>query len=142
MIKDHANLSQVLEFIGVSESSYISQLELKEFVSFKDWMRKNFEKQNLEDIVNYGCSGGFSGLTDYSDTTAIYRHFSGELWEMLNDDSENYGSNNICEFIGTFGGANNVGAAHQFENLIVWYAAERVATELLEEESENIENDQ
>ena len=141
MINEHANLNQVLELIGVSETSYISQLELKEFVSFKDWMRKNFDKQKLEDIVNYGCSGGVGGLTYYSDTTALYRHFNDELWEMLNEDSENMGSKNICEFIGTFGGAENVGSAEQFENLIVWYAAERVAAEFLEkEESENIEN--
>ena len=143
MVNEHANLNQVLEFIGVSEPSYISQLGLKEFSSFKDWMRKNFEKINLEDIVKYGCSGGFGGLTYYSDTTALYRHFNGEIWEMLNEDSENMGSKNICEFIGTFGGANNVGSAEQFENLIVWYAAERIASELLEEEeNKNIENDQ
>ena len=143
MSNDRSNLNKVLEFIGISESSYISQLELKEFVSFKDWMKKNFDKQNLGDIVNNGCSGGFAGLTYYSDTTALYRHFKGELWEMLNEDSDNIGLKNICEFIGTFGGATNVGSAEQFENLIVWYAAERTAAELLEEyEGENIENDQ
>lgn len=117
------------------------KVELKKFLSFKDWIRKNFENQNLEDMVRNGCSGGFSGLTYYSETTELYRHFNDEMWEMLNEDSENMGSKNICEFIGTFGGAGNVGSAEQFENLIVWYAAERVAAELLEkEESENIEN--
>ena len=141
MINEHESLNKILEFVGVSESSYISQLELKEFTSFKDWMRKNFEKQNLEDMVNHGCSGGFGGLTYYSETTALYRHFNGELWEILNEDSENIGSKNICEFIGTFGGANDVGSAEQFENLIVWYAAERVAAELIEGEEET-ENDE
>jgi hypothetical protein len=118
-------------------------VELKEFLSFKDWMRKNFDNQNLEDMVRNGCSGGFGGLTYYSETTELYRHFNGEMWEMLNEDSENMGSKNICEFIGTFNGAKDVRSAEQFENLIVWYAAERVASELLEkEESENIENKQ
>lgn len=142
---ENLNLNRILEFIGVSESSYLSQIELKEFMSFKDWMKKNFEKSALVDIVKNGCDGGFSGLTDYSETTALYRHFSDELWEMLNEDSENMGSKNICEFIGTFNGANNVGSGYQFENLIVWYAAERVAGEILneieEEEIKNIEND-
>ena len=140
MNNEHENLNQILKFMGVSESSYISQVELKEFVSFKDWMKKNFEKVALGDIVKNGCQGGFPGLTYYSETTALYRHFSSELWKMLNEDSENMGSKNICEFIGTLGGADDVGSADQFENLIVWYAAERIAAELLEEEeSENNE---
>ena len=133
MINEPANLNQILNLIGISEPSYSSQLELKEFESFKDWMKKTFEKNTLQDIVKNGCIGGYPGLTTYSETTALYRHFSGELWKMLKEDSENCGLKNIFELIGTLGGSNNVEDAEQFENLIVWYAAERVAIELIEE---------
>jgi hypothetical protein len=98
--------------------------------SFKSWMKRKFDRGQLKDMVSYGVRGGFPHLTYYSDTTALYRKYHEDIWEMLSDDANNMGHQHPLELIATFGGAANVVNCMTFENLLVWYAAERVASEL------------
>lgn len=101
--------------------------------SFKEWMATNFEHYQLADIVNHGIEGGFPGLTYYSETIELYKQFEEEIWDMLEEDAESEGKSAL-ELIASFGGAKNVCSGAQFENLLVWYAAERVAHELTQGE--------
>jgi len=48
---------------------------------------------------------------------------------MLNEEAESFGDN-IPQLIASFHGANNVCNSTTFENLLVWYAAEKVAFEV------------
>jgi len=50
---------------------------------------------------------------------------------MLGDDGEDYGES-ILKMISHFRGANEVFRASNFETLLVWYAAEKVANQLIE----------
>lgn len=99
--------------------------------SFRAWMKANFDEGYLRDITERGAVVGFPGLTYYKDTVALYDKFHDEIWEALYEDAESMGHKNILEMLGTFGGAENVGTDEQFKNLLVWYMAERVATELI-----------
>lgn len=103
--------------------------------TFKDWMKSHFDENQLSDICTYGCQGGFPCLTYYDDTCHLYNHFKEEIWEMLLDDADSLGQN-VFEMIGHFGGAKDVGSVKQFENLMTWYAAERVARELIESDED------
>ncbi len=49
---------------------------------------------------------------------------------MLNEDADSMGHKHPLEMIATFVGAENVSCRDTFENLMVWYAAERVASDL------------
>lgn len=114
--------------------------------TFEEWMTEEFSHNELADMVNHGVSGGFSGLIYYSETTELYQKYKEDIWDMLYDDAESYGET-ILGFIAQFLGAKNVGGADQFENLLVWYAAEKVAYELTkgrycDEDSEDAENDE
>lgn len=103
--------------------------------TFRQWMRENFDDDELCDMVEHGCSGGFSGLVYYTDTQALYNQFSAEIWEMLCDDAQNMGMEPL-ELIASFNGAKNVYLDMHFENLLVWYAAETIARQLTENDEE------
>ena len=98
--------------------------------TFKGWMLEQFEPCDLLDIAQHGADAGWNGLTYYSDTVKLYEQFSDDLWRMLEEDAEAQGHKNPFELIATFGGAANVSNDITFKNLIVWYAAERVAFEV------------
>ena len=101
-------------------------------VSFNDWMKKTFDRDEMKDIATYGVNAGFHHLTYYKDTTALYQKYHDDIWEMLNDDADSMGHQHPLEMIAIFGGARNVSNRITFENLLVWYAAEKVARELTE----------
>lgn len=100
--------------------------------SFTKWMKRNFTQAQMKDIANYGVNNGLPHLTYYMDTTALYKRYHEDIWEMLNDDAGSMGHQHPLEMIATFGGAENAVSRHTFENLIVWYAAEKIARELTE----------
>ena len=49
------------------------------------------ERFLISDIATYGCSGGVSGLTYYTETIAFYDKHKKEIWDMLYDMSEDQG---------------------------------------------------
>lgn len=100
--------------------------------SFKKWMKRKFTRTQMKEMVTYGVNNGFPYLTYYNDTTALYKKYHQDIWEMLNDDAESMGHQHPLEMMATFGGAANAVNRHTFENLMVWYAAEKVARELTE----------
>ena len=99
--------------------------------TFKQWMDANL-KDYYKDIAGHGCSAGFPGLTYYTDTMKLYGKFKDEIFEMLADDAEDQGVT-IPELIASFNGAKDVWDSGTFENLLVWYAAERIAYNATEE---------
>jgi len=100
--------------------------------TFKNWMKANFTKGELRELAQYGAGTGWHGLTYYSETAALYRRFSNEIWEALIKDAQEYGYRNVFEFIAELRGAD-VSDRTQVENLLVWYMAERTARELVED---------
>ena len=97
------------------------------YKSFKDWMLDQYSHNELADIANHGCMSGFSGLIYYSETTTLYNEYKDDIWEMVAQDVEDFGYKSDIGFIDSFTGAQNVTGADQFENLLVWYAAEKIA---------------
>jgi len=100
--------------------------------NFEAWMKRNLSTGQLRDLAAHGADAGWPGLTYYKDTCKLYEKFKDEIWEWLLEDADSFGQS-VFEMIGCFGGAKDVGSCDQFENLIVWYAAERVARELTDE---------
>lgn len=98
--------------------------------TFEEWMLDQFETEELEDMVNNGVSGGFSGLIYYEETRKLYKEFQEEIWDNLAEDAEDAGTS-IMEFIGSFKIQPSTSAT--FENLLVWYLAEKYAHKILTE---------
>ena len=105
-----------------------------EFKTFKEWMLNQFTHNELADLCRCGAQGGFSGLIYYHETTALYERYHRDIWHMLNQDAEDYGFRSPHELIATFRGMEDVYSDEQYKNLLVWYAAERIAREVTENE--------
>lgn len=102
--------------------------------TFHDWMRRQFNHNELADLSNYGAVCGFGGLIYYHETAALYNQYHEEIWEMLEEDRQSFGMNTCSEVIASFNGAKDVVSDEQYKNLLVWYAAERIAYELTQGE--------
>ena len=107
--------------------------------TIKEWVLEEVKDEtlHLEDVVKYGCvNGSVSSLIYYSDTVKFYDEFEDEIWDMLHEDTENFGNDNILQTIGQFNGAKNVGSLDQFKNLLAWYAVEETCRKLLDEKEQ------
>jgi hypothetical protein len=98
--------------------------------TFKEWLQETLDADQIKNLANYGADAGWPGLTYYKDTCALYEEYEAEIWECLSDDASGQGYKNILELIATFGGSDCVSCKDTFENLLVWYMAERTAREL------------
>lgn len=103
--------------------------------TFRAWMEEELEPDTIRDLANHGAEGGFPGLTYYSDTVALAERFEDEIWDALAEDADSLGYDHPLALIATFGGAANVQSATQFQNLLTWYMAERIAREITDAET-------
>jgi hypothetical protein len=84
------------------------------------------EYESMIDAGNYGASGGFGGFVYYTDTCEFYDNNRGIIWELLEQDAEEYGFDNVIAFVGSFNGANDVHDEATFKNLCAWYVLETI----------------
>lgn len=98
--------------------------------TFKEWMEAQFDHDQLNDIVNHGVNGGFSGLIYYSETTALYQQYKDEVWEILYDEAEALGIS-ILEMLAQLQLGKKASTAYQFENFLIWFAAEKIAYDVV-----------
>ena len=94
---------------------------------FKTWLKDNYSHNELADIANHGCSGGVGGMIYYKETEAIYRKFSFDLHEILEEYKDQVG--NFPDYV-----INELGNSHAFANSVVWLCSEMVAQEITQGE--------
>jgi len=109
-------------------------------------MKNQFSHNELADLSNYGAVNGYGGLIYYHETTALYNRYHDEIWDMLEEDRQSFGMKNCSDVIASFNGADDVASDEQYKNLLVWYAAERIAYEItqgeyLDEDDEDDDSD-
>lgn len=96
-----------------------------------DWYRQESRDgytTALEDLLKYGCvSGMVSELIYYTDTTKFYQNHKAEIWEMLNEDLNDYGTDKPQDVLRDWDGEDPYADETQNQNLLAWYAFERVA---------------
>ena len=91
-----------------------------------------YEKQDIgliKDIAKHGCSGGVSGITYYSETSAFHDQHAEEIWQMIGDQADDNGLKN-GEFLQHV--TSDPTSLTTFKNDLVWWAVEVRAQELLE----------
>lgn len=105
--------------------------EKKEYPrTFKEWLQEKLDADQIKDLAEHGAAAGWPGLTYYRDTCALYEEYEAEIWECLNDDADAMGEPNVLKLIATLNGADCVSDKDTFENLLVWYMAERTTREI------------
>ena len=86
----------------------------------------------LEAIVNHGCDAGFPWLTYTSDTVVLFDKYGDEIWELAQEESEAMGCKNVAEFIAGFRRDDMLTSLDTMKNLMVWFAAEAYARQIVE----------
>ena len=100
--------------------------------TFRQWMLRSFTNKELSDIATRGARMGFPGMVYYQDTSHLYNKFKKEIWDILVNEMKMSDSDNVFDFISqTFSKrSKEIETKNQFEALLVWYAAERIASEV------------
>jgi len=94
---------------------------------FKTWLKDNYSHNELADIANHGCAGGFGGMIYYRETEAIYRKYAHELHDILAEYKDNVG--NYPDYV-----TDELGHFPSFANAVVWLCSEMVAQEITQGE--------
>jgi hypothetical protein len=119
-----SNLRDISDrLLSIAESDYPP--------TFTEWMQAQFETSDLEDIVNHGVDGGFSGLIYYNELSRLYDRYDMEIWDALVEDAEEIGHENVPAMIATWK-IGDVTSTLGFKSALVWFMAERVAFRLTE----------
>tara|TARA_R100001377_G_scaffold81588_1_gene61205 strand:+ start:823 stop:1167 length:345 start_codon:yes stop_codon:yes gene_type:complete len=91
----------------------------------KDWIKKNLDKDQINEVVLHGCvNGSVSELIYYKDTSAFHDAHEDEIWDMVGESAESQGLT-ILEFLATLKGGH-VGTMYQLKNLLAWFAVEEI----------------
>jgi len=97
--------------------------------TFKEWMLKHFDADEIKDISNHGVDGGFNGLIYTTECVKLHDEYEKELWDMLYEDAKEFGFDNVPAFMATWNRKDMLNDLDQIKNMIVWYAAEKIANE-------------
>jgi hypothetical protein len=97
--------------------------------TFKQWMKDNYDINELQDIAEHGCVSGVSGMIYYSETCKIYDQYAEELHDMIYQYEQDMGE--MPQYI-----VNELGCLTGFKNAVVWFCAEVLAQEMTNEEVE------
>lgn len=96
--------------------------------TFREWVKENLSEE-LRDIANHGADAGYPHITYTSDCVALHDEYQEELWDMMDEDAEEFGHKSIPEFMGTWNRKDMLNDLDQMKNMIVWYAVEKIANE-------------
>jgi hypothetical protein len=92
--------------------------------SFREWFEFDMDDEACRVMCKYGCChAGIPGLIYYEETCAFYEAFKEEIWTLA--------VNNDTEELKILVQADGFAYPTNFENLMVWAAAERLASERL-----------
>ena len=117
-------------------NDYLSNI--KDFV-----LNEEKEGLNLDDVIEHGCVSGIVGsLIYYSDTVKFYDSHQDEIWDLLEEQSQCYGYDNVLAFMASFNGAEHVGDLDQFKNLLAWWSVEETIRTLLNERDDVLHTEQ
>src|SRR2546429_4315876 len=64
------------------------------------------ELASIRDAATHGADSGFGGFTYYGDTSEFYSNNKALLWELLADDAEEFGFDNVPAFVASFNRAD------------------------------------
>lgn len=99
-------------------------------IDFRTWFKENLGEY-AKDIANHGADAGYPEITYTSDTVKIFDEYDAEIWEMAVEDADEFGYKNVAEMISKFIRTDMLVTVDGFKNLMIWYACEKIAQELI-----------
>lgn len=91
--------------------------------AFTQWLQDNYTQNELADMANHGCTGGVGGMIYYTETEELYKRFSSELHDILDNFKDQVGE--WPDYV-----VRELGHYPSFCNSVVWFCSEFIAQEL------------
>lgn len=101
--------------------------------SFRAWLRANLDADQFQDLARYGADAGFPGLIHTGDCVELYDRYEDDIRAALEEDAEAHGYDSPEAFVATFNRSDLLWSEDGRKTLLVWYLAERVAREVVED---------
>jgi len=96
--------------------------------NFIQYMRETYTDDELKNIAHHGCASGCANtLIYYRDTSEAYAKYADDIHNIIGVYMESAGTDDFEILI------EYLGSAMQWQNGIVWLAAELVAYDLISE---------
>jgi len=89
------------------------------------------DDKQIKDAAEHGADAGWAGFTYYTDTVKFYDKNAKDIWELLNEDAEQMGEENVLTLISKFRIAGTVEGQDTLANMLAWYALETIGNELI-----------
>ena len=100
---------------------------MKHSNAFVQYMADTYDSDELREIAEHGCASGCaSGMIYYSETIALFDKYRDDLFEIMENWQEETGEAPNIRLCDCF---------TSFANTVVWFCAEVVAVELLNQEA-------
>ena len=91
--------------------------------TFEQYLKDNYNTEELQDIARNGCQGGVSGMIYYRETSALYDEYAEDLHDIIDNFVNINGYLPECI-------SKNIGSKILFNNAVVWFCAEVTADNL------------
>lgn len=98
--------------------------------SLEAWVKANYNRGTMRDIIEHGCSSGFPGLRTYRETAHLYDKFREDCWQVARDVADGVGESPLLLLSSCRGG--DVGDHGTLANLLVWFAVEETCRRIVE----------
>lgn len=99
--------------------------------TFRAWFKSNLS-DNAKDIANNGADCGFAGITYNADAAKLFDRFDAEIWDIAYEEAQSFGCKSVPEFISGFRRIDMADDIVTFKTLMVWFACEYLAREMVE----------
>ena len=88
----------------------------------------NFDYCDIKTLTEHGASGGVSGLIYTSELHLIHEKYSDELFDIVNEQAKDCGEVSLFKLV-----PDSVECQSGFKEWMVWFAAETVAREIIDD---------
>jgi hypothetical protein len=106
--------------------------------TFKEWLKTKYNIEQLREMSSYGADAGWNGLVWNEEIVSLHDQYESELWEVVKEGAADSGFSTIG-YIAQWEGSKGIEEIESLKTCIVWYVAERYATDISQETEENKE---
>ena len=99
--------------------------------TFNAWFDAKLAGDYARDIAEHGADAGYPYISYTADTVVIFDAYADEIWDRAVAMADGLGEPNVCAMIAGFGRADMTETWDSFRNLLVWFACEERAQELM-----------
>jgi hypothetical protein len=101
----------------------------------------NMGDDEIRDAGQRGADAGWPGFTSTIDAAEFTRQNSELIYELLSEDADSFGYDNIPALVATFVRSDMADSRDGYDNLLAWYALETAGRYLADRDEDDDEEE-